>query len=92
VDLKIASAQRRKLTQHDVLGNTATVINFTERCSLEKDFHSFLERATHQSTCLLTIDAMASDCHEIALGGHDIHKTSQMPMIHVRTIEREHHE
>lgn len=87
VQLKATSAHRRHLTQNDILANTLAVINVTHHCSLEQDFHSLLECASHESALAGTVYTMAGNRHERALARHDINKECNVAVVDVRTIK-----
>ena len=73
----MASTHGSHLSQHDVLRDTAAVVEFTNSSSLEKNFDRLLERTTHESTSVGTVDTVTSDGRDAATVGHDIDKSAR---------------
>jgi hypothetical protein len=61
------------LTKHDVLGNTAAVIKFTNRRSFQQNLDSLFEGTSHQRSRIGTIDAVTGNRHQHATRSHDIY-------------------
>lgn len=54
---------------------------------IHKHVHSFFERASHKSSSILSIDAVAGDGHQVALSSHYVTKQGKMTIIYVKPIE-----
>lgn len=65
-------SHRGNLTEQNIFSHSSTVIGFSSGSRLHKDLDRLLERATHESARVRSIDTVASDRHERSAIGHDI--------------------
>jgi hypothetical protein len=89
-NIKLAGSHRCQLTEHNIFGDTTTVIKFAHGRSLEKNLNSLFEGTSHQSTSIGTIDTVTGDSHQMTTRSHNINQESKMSMINVRTVEGQH--
>jgi hypothetical protein len=80
-----------ELTQHDVLRHTAQRINFRESRSFHENLYRLLKGGSHQGSTFCAVHTVTGDSHDKSLGGHNINQQSQVAIVHVRTIEGNHH-
>lgn len=90
VQAKVASADRRQLTQHDILRHSLQMVCLSIHGRVKQDIHRFLERAPHHRSRVVSVDAVSCDSHQVPTIRHDITEDSQMPVVHVRAIEGDH--
>jgi len=60
-------------------------------CGLHQNIHSLLEGASHEGSGVLPIDPVPRDGHQVTLGRHHVTQHRQVPVVHVNTVEGEHH-
>jgi hypothetical protein len=72
--IEAASAHARQLTHDNILRDATHRIDFGVTCSIHQDVNGFLKGTSHESTRVLTIDAVTCDGHQVSLCCHDIAK------------------
>lgn len=85
--IKAARSHARQLTHNNILRNASHWINFSMTCCIHQHIDSFLKRASHKCTSILSIDSMTSDSHQVTFCCHDVTKQCKMTIIDVKTVE-----
>jgi hypothetical protein len=88
--IETTGAHPRQLAHDDVLGDAPHGIDFCVGGGVHQHVHRFLEGASHQSAGVLSVDAVTRDGHQVTFGGHDVAQQSEMPVVHVQTVELQH--
>jgi hypothetical protein len=79
------------LTKHDILGHTTAVVKFTEASSLKKNLNRFLERTTHESTGVVSVDAVTCNRHKMTALSHDVNKKCHVSVVDVGSVKGQDH-
>lgn len=88
--IEAAGSHSRQLAHDDVLRDASHWIDFRMTCSVHQHVDSLLERASHESSSVLSVDTVTGDGHQMTLGRHDVAQQSQVTIVHVETIELQH--
>ena len=82
---------RCKLAKHNVLSDTSQVVRFSIYSSIKQDIHRLFKGTSHKRPCVITVDTMPCNSHQMPSVCHCITKNGQMSVIDIRTIERYDH-
>lgn len=53
----------------------------------KRSSYRLLKGTLHERPCVLTVDAVTSDCHQVTAAGHGVAKQSQVAVVDVGTIK-----
>lgn len=74
----------------DTILPTALPPSFLSPSTLFRSCHyRFLKGAFHERSCILAVDSMSRDGHQVAATSHGITQESQVPVIDVGTVKRD---
>jgi hypothetical protein len=90
VQAELAGAERAKLPEHDVLGQSAHAVALGEGGGFHEDVHRLLERAAHERPRLDAVDAVARDGHEVPAVRHHLDENREVAVVDVRPVKLDH--
>ena len=87
-EVKGRRANRRRLAEHDVLGNALHVVCFAVHGGIHEHLDHFLEGALHERPAVDAVDAVPRDGHQEPLLAHGVAEQRQVAEVDVRTVKR----
>ena len=88
MQIEASSADFGQLAEHDIRRDAVHWIGLAEAGRLQENVDSFLERTFHKTTCLLPVDAVASQSHEMSVRRHDVAEQRQMTVVDICVVKR----
>lgn len=88
--IEAPGSHARQLTHNDVLGDASHWVNFSVTRRIHQHIDGFLERASHESAGVLSVDSVTCDGHQVTLRRHDVAQQSQVTIVDVQAVELQH--
>jgi hypothetical protein len=73
----------RHLAEHDILRNSAAVVELSDGGGLKQDLDRLFKRTSHECTCVRPIDTMTGNSCNASSVCHNVNKQRKMTVIDV---------
>src|SRR5579859_1602783 len=85
--IKLSCSKRCKLSQHDVLRDTPTVIQLSRSSRIHEDFDGLFKRCTHKGSGVGAVDSVTRYRHKMSATRHHISQECHVSIVDGRPIE-----